>query len=735
MGMKSLRSKLILAVSGLVAGSGLLISILASQRYSASLLETMKIQGESIAQAVALEAAEKILINDLVALQKTLDNHMHGHSELAYLFIQRGDDILAHTFPDGIPSQLPAVNRVSEGGESRFQRIVSVQGDHYIDVAWPVFEGKAGVLRLGLWEKSYQNKVARLWLQMGVLTLAILVVSVSWALLYLRRMTTPLAALARATEKIDRGEWGTRVDVRGEDEVGLLAESFNRMAARVEDYTNRLEAKAIELERANQQTRRFCHMVQEIGSLRSLDEIGARLLSRLRAILPCASPMVFLLLSTRRDRLFILKEEGGRFVGEKKHANELLGFLQNQKTPLLSEKVEAILPAEIQSGSPSIIIPIRHEEQPAGALLVMCREVCGCNAKDIDVIRMILSQSAGVIGRALRDEEESQEMHRRVETSSDFCGIVGRDAKMQGVYRLIENVAPTDATVLIQGESGTGKEMVARAIHRMSPRRERPFVVIDCSAYPETLLESELFGHERGAFTGAIRQKSGRFEQADGGTVFLDEIGEISPSAQVKLLRVLQTQRFERLGGEKSLAVNVRMLAATNKDLLHEVKEGRFREDLYYRLNVIPIHLPALRERRNDIPLLARHFLSRFVAEQDRRIKEYNPEAMRTLLNYEWPGNVRELENSIEHAVVLAKGNTIEVSDLPSSVVKSSGSSVSSRKGPRLSTIAENEKDLLSGTLEKCGWNKKEAAKQLGISRNTLYQKLKRYGISKPLAH
>jgi DNA-binding NtrC family response regulator len=259
--------------------------------------------------------------------------------------------------------------------------------------------------------------------------------------------------------------------------------------------------------------------------------------------------------------------------------------------------------------------------------------------------------------------------------------------------------------------------------------------VIDCSAYPETLLESELFGHERGAFTGAIRQKSGRFEQADGGTVFLDEIGEISPSAQVKLLRVLQTQRFERLGGEKSLAVNVRMLAATNKDLLHEVKEGRFREDLYYRLNVIPIHLPALRERRNDIPLLARHFLSRFVAEQDRRIKEYNPEAMRTLINYEWQGNVRELENSIEHAVVLAKGNTIEVSDLPSSVVKSSGSSVSSRKGPRLSTIAENEKDLLSGTLEKCGWNKKEAAKQLGISRNTLYQKLKRYGISKPLAH
>ncbi|MFO7459115.1 MAG: sigma 54-interacting transcriptional regulator [Desulfatiglandales bacterium] len=733
--MKSLRSKLILAVSGLVVGSGLLISILASQRYSASLLETMSIQGESIAQAMALEAAEKILINDLVALQKTLDNHMHSHSELAYLFIQRGDDILAHTFPGGIPSQLPAVNRVGEKGESRLQRIVSVQGGHYLDVAWPVFEGKAGVLRLGLWEKPYQNKVARLWLQMGILTLTILVVSVSGALFYLRRVTTPLAALASATEKLDQGEWGTRVAVHGEDEVSRLAEAFNRMAARVEDYTTRLEAKAIELERANQQTRNFCRMVQEIGSLRSLDEIGARLLSRLRAMLPCASPMVLLLLPTKRDRLFILKEEGGRFTGDKKHADELLGFLQDQKAPVLSEKFEAILPVEIQSGSPSIIVPIHHEEQPAGALLVMCREVCGCDAKDIDAICMILSQSVGVIGRALRDEEELQEMHHRVEASSDFCGIVGRDAKMQGIYRLVENVAPTDATVLIQGESGTGKEMVARAIHRLSPRKEKPFVVIDCSAYPETLLESELFGHEKGAYTGATRQKIGRFEQADGGTVFLDEIGEISPSAQVKLLRVLQTQRFERLGGEKSLTVNVRILAATNKDLLQEVKVGRFREDLYYRLNVIPIHLPPLRERRNDIPLLARHFLSLFVAEQEKKIGEYNPEAMRILLNYEWSGNVRELENSVEHAVVLAKGNTVEISDLPSALVKSNGSSAPSRESARLSTIAENEKDLLTGTLDKCGWNKKEAAKQLGISRNTLYQKLKRYGISKPLAH
>ena len=734
MGLKSLRSKLLLAVSALVVGSGLLISVLASQRYGATLLETMSAQGESIAQAVALEAAERILINDLVALQKTLDHHMSGHREVAYLFIQQGNDILAHTFPEGFPAQLLQANQLTQEGERRLQRIVSVQGDHYLDVAWPVFEGKAGVLRLGLSEKPYQSKVAGLWMQMGLLTSAIFIVSIAGALFYLRRVTTPLAALARATEKIDRGELGARVAAGGEDEVGRLAGAFNRMAVRVEDYTNRLEKKAAELERANQQARSFCHVVQEIGSLRSLDEIGALLLSRLQGMLPCASPMALLLFPMRRDRLFILKEKEGRFIGEKKHTDNLLEFLQKEKDPILTEKFDTLLPQEIQSGSPSIVIPIRHEEQPVGALLIMCRQTCGCDAKDIDAICMILSQSVGVIRRALRDEEEARDMRHRIEASSDFSGIVGRDAKMQAIYKLIENVAPTDATVLIEGESGTGKEMVAGAIHRLSPRNEKPFVVIDCSAYPETLLESELFGHEKGAFTGASRQKSGRFEQADGGTVFLDEVGEISPSAQVKLLRVVQTQRFERLGGEKTLSVNLRILAATNKDLLQQVKGGRFREDLFYRLNVIPMHLPSLRERRNDIPLLARYFLTKFAAEQNKAIEEFNPEAMRILLSYEWPGNVRELENSIEHAVVLAKGGAIEVRDLPSVIVEARGRGPSQKK-PRLSTIAENEKDLLAGTLEKCGWNKKEAAKQLGISRNTLYQKLKRYGLSKPLTH
>jgi two-component system response regulator HydG len=247
MRLKSLKSKLLLAVSTLVVGSGLLISVLATQRYSASLLQTMTAQGENIAHAVALEAAERILINDLVALQKTLDHHMASHSETAYLFIQKGDQILAHTFNDGFPGQLLRANHPTAEGERRIQRIASTEGDHFLDVAWPVFEGKAGVLRLGLSEKLYQRKVSELWMQMGLLTSAILFLSIGGALFYLRRVTTPLAALAHATEQIDRGGLGVRVAAGGEDELGRLARSFNRMAARVEDYTQKLETKAAEL--------------------------------------------------------------------------------------------------------------------------------------------------------------------------------------------------------------------------------------------------------------------------------------------------------------------------------------------------------------------------------------------------------------------------------------------------------------------------------------------------------
>ena len=228
-----------------------------------------------------------------------------------------------------------------------------------------------------------------------------------------------------------------------------------------------------------------------------------------------------------------------------------------------------------------------------------------------------------------------------------------------------------------------------------------------------------------------MRQKSGRFEQANGGTVFLDEIGEITPTAQIKLLRILQSQKFERVGGEKTLRVDIRILAATNKNLLHEVQSGRFREDLFYRLNVIPIQLPPLRDRRNDIPLLARHFSGHFAAEQNKSTLRFSPEAMRQLLGYDWPGNVRELENSIEHAIVIAKGKCIEVSDLPIAVKHSETKTTTGSNR----TILENERKLLKEVLAECGWNKKEAAIRLGISRSTLYDKLKKYQLTRPTVH
>jgi two-component system response regulator HydG len=390
-----------------------------------------------------------------------------------------------------------------------------------------------------------------------------------------------------------------------------------------------------------------------------------------------------------------------------------------------------IVPEAFQEAARQAIVPLNHEDQLLGALLIACPSHCGCDLQEVNTVGLMLTQAAGVIERAILQEEEIRDLQNRLESKAEFGGIVGKAPQMQVIYKLIEDIAPTDASVLIEGESGTGKELVARAVHQRSPRKDQPFIVINCSAYPTTLLESELFGHEKGAFTGATRQRSGRFEQAHGGTVFLDEVGEIPLSAQIKLLRVLQTQRFERVGGEQTLDVNVRIIAATNKELLREVKNGRFREDLYYRLNVIPIHLPPLRERPNDIPLLARYFLRRFSVEQGKEIEEFSSETMRVLLDYSWPGNVRELENSIEHATVLAKGQQIEVSDLPT-ILHSATPVTVQRKQP---TMAEQERELLQQALEECSWNKKEAARRLGISRNTLYVKLKKYQITRPTTH
>jgi DNA-binding NtrC family response regulator len=295
---------------------------------------------------------------------------------------------------------------------------------------------------------------------------------------------------------------------------------------------------------------------------------------------------------------------------------------------------------------------------------------------------------------------------------------------MLDIYDLIDLVAMSDATVLITGEHGTGKELVAQAIHKQNSRRRGPFVVANCSAYSPTLLESELFGHEKGAFTGAIRQKKGRVERAQGGTLFLDEIGDISLATQVLLLRFLQDHCFERVGGEETIEANVRVLAATNRDLRREVEEGRIREDLYYRLNVFSINVPPLRERKEDIPQLSRHFLDKFSVKEGKGIREISPDAMQALMDYNWPGNVRQLENALSYAVIISQDETIKGKHLPPFLKEAAGE-------PVQISLSENERRLILRALEESNWNKHDAARRLQVSRSTLYSKIRRYGLEK----
>lgn len=345
---------------------------------------------------------------------------------------------------------------------------------------------------------------------------------------------------------------------------------------------------------------------------------------------------------------------------------------------------------------------------------------------NLEEIQLVIDKALEV--RALT--EEVAKLRSEVEKKYSFQNIIGKSPKMRAVFDLVERVAGTSASVLIYGESGTGKEMVAKAIHYLSPRRHRPYVQVNCSALPETLLESELFGHEKGAFTGAIARRQGRFELADTGTLLLDEIGELTPSVQVKLLRVLQDRTFERVGGAETIKVDVRMIAATNRDLTQAMAEGRFREDLYYRLNVVPIHLPPLRERVEDIPLLVDHFFKKF--GQNGRAKTLTPEAARRLAEYRWPGNVRELENTIERAVIISRGDRITVEDLPRELRLPSVNShrrVAFKLPEGGANLEEVERDLIRQAIERTGGNQTQAARLLGITRHTLLYRLEKYGL------
>ncbi|NNM67984.1 MAG: sigma-54-dependent Fis family transcriptional regulator [Spirochaetales bacterium] len=348
--------------------------------------------------------------------------------------------------------------------------------------------------------------------------------------------------------------------------------------------------------------------------------------------------------------------------------------------------------------------------------------------KPVNLDRLSLLVKRALENRVLAKEHQAlKEEVDKLERKRHFSQIIGKSAQMQRIFELINQVAVTKASVLITGESGVGKELVADAIHNLSDRRDGPFIKTHCAALTETLLESELFGHEKGSFTGAVGTKKGRFELADGGTIFLDEIGEINPTVQVKLLRVLQERSFERVGSEKSLEVNVRVVSATNRDLKKEIAAGRFREDLYYRLNIVNIHIPPLRERKEDIPLLTATFLSEIAEENHKLVEGIDAKARLALHNYSWPGNVRELRNCIESAVVLCKGNIITLDDLPPVVrTADDGQYIKLDIGV---TMEQAEREIIRQTLIHLRGNKSRTAEVLGIGRKTLHRKLHDYNL------
>jgi len=344
----------------------------------------------------------------------------------------------------------------------------------------------------------------------------------------------------------------------------------------------------------------------------------------------------------------------------------------------------------------------------------------------MDEIRILMNKI--MEEKALREEVIS--LRKEVKRRYQYSNIIGKSKSMQEVFDMIERVADGKSTVLIQGKSGTGKELVAKAIHYNSPRKNKPLVAVNCSAIPETLLESELFGHIKGAFTGAIADKTGLFEEASGGTLFLDEIGDISMAIQVKLLRTLQEREIKPVGDAESRKVDIRLIAATHQDLMEKVKEGTFREDLYYRLDVIPIHIPSLRERSEDIPLLARHFLNLYAEENKRPGITFSREILQAFIQYPWSGNVRELENVIERAVILSKGDEITLQDLPPHFLKEIEKE-SEHKEKELAhlSLEEMEKAHIKRILESVGGHKMKAAAILKIDRRTLYRKLQSYNL------
>jgi formate hydrogenlyase transcriptional activator len=406
-----------------------------------------------------------------------------------------------------------------------------------------------------------------------------------------------------------------------------------------------------------------------------------------------------------------------------------------KRWPRLQEQVK---PGDVQS---LCWLPLTTARQRLGTLVFSCQQMSAYAEADVGFLQLVANHVAVAVENALAFQEiealkdklakENAYLEEEARTQHNFGEVVGESPALRRVLKAVETVAPTSSTVLVRGETGTGKELVARALHELSPRRERPLVKLNCAAIPTGLLESELFGHEKGAFTGAISQKAGRFELANQGTLFLDEVGDIPTELQPKLLRVLQEQEFERLGGTKTIKVDVRLVAATHRDLAKMAAEGRFREDLFYRLNVFPLVLPPLRDRRDDIPRLVRHFTQQYARRMGRRIETIPSAVMDALVRYPWPGNVRELQNVIERAVILSAGPLLQV---PISDLQPAATQAPAPTAAAAVTLADTEREAILNALRETGWvvsGPKGAAVRLGMKRSLLYWKMKKFGISR----
>ena len=406
----------------------------------------------------------------------------------------------------------------------------------------------------------------------------------------------------------------------------------------------------------------------------------------------------------------------------------------HERTALLSHDVRemgafnSVQSVDLSGARSVLCVPLESLGRLMGVLYLDSRSPTRFEPDHVDSASAIAAISAPALDTALRMAWLEDETHRLQAVINMPGDLIGDSPRMREIARVIQKVAPSDATVLIRGETGTGKELVARAIHAGSPRFGKPFVAIDCAALTESLLESELFGHEKGAFTGAIVQKRGKLEVADGGTVFLDEVGELAASLQAKLLRVLQQREFERVGGTRQLKVDIRLIAATNRNLEEAVRAGTFRQDLYYRLNVIPLVVPPLRERRDDIPRLASYFAAKFGEKCHRRIRGLSPEALECLRAHDWPGNVRELENTIEHAVALGVGEILRPEDFPESLLEteSAGGLFSTRYHE---AIKEAKKQVVLTAFADAGGSFTEAANRLGVHPNYLHRLVNNLGL------